>query len=157
MKNLFFAFAISIAMVSGAMAQRGNDKMPSPEERASRQLERINKEVNLSAEQQASVKQALLKRIENTDSLRSDAAQQRKEMQQQRQAMRGQAKNTVDEFDTTMKSILSEEQYKKFKAYQQSQREQVKENVSERRKERPQNLRQERGRKQAPKKTNDNR
>jgi Spy/CpxP family protein refolding chaperone len=97
-KTLLILFAVAIASVN-MMAQEpqdGNTPKRSPEERATKMLERMTKELVLTADQQTKMKALILKR------------------EKEREERMKEEKARMDKMDAEIKAILTPEQYQKF-------------------------------------------
>ncbi|OGX84878.1 hypothetical protein [Hymenobacter glacialis] len=121
-----FAFTVSTAaaqtttpgtMSQGTMAQgRGNGRMQqgNPEEMATRQSQRMTRELGLNADQTAKVQQILLARGQETQAMRGQArdAANRDQMRAQMQASRA-------KYEAQFKEVLTADQYTKYAAMQE--------------------------------------
>lgn len=109
-KILFLATAfIMFLAVSVNAQQRGPRERMTPEQQATRMVERLNTELTLTDKQQTELKTWF------TDSFkkRSEAFEKNKE---NREEMRAQMKKNQEETDAQLKKVLTAEQYKTYKA-----------------------------------------
>ncbi len=118
-----FIFAIFIlGVVNVATAQEDEDiKGVTAEQRAAKQLAKLTKELGLSAQQQPGVKVAILARIQKTDALRGTEEEKKAKWQA--------AKGAIDEYNASIKGILTAEQYTQFEQQQKEQRRKMREKM----------------------------
>lgn len=141
MKKLLIAALLFVGMVSFAQdadqsSKPQREKM-SPEQRNDKQLKKLTSELNLDANQQTQVKQFLADRSAKAQSFK-EARQAKKDSNmkptaEEKAAFRKQMKDEVDANDAKMKSILNTDQYTKWKAIQEENKEKFKEKRKERR------------------------
>lgn len=122
---LLAAFALTIgtaaaqtttptAPAAGQMQGRGYGRTQgTPEEMATRQSQRMTKELDLNADQTAKVQQILLARGQEMQAMRGQArdASNREQLRSQMQANRS-------KYETQFKEVLTADQYTKFAAMQ---------------------------------------
>lgn len=109
-KILFLATTLLMFLTSGVDAQqRGPREKMTPEQQATRTVERLNTELKLTDKQQTELKAWF------TDSFkkRSETFEKNKE---NREAMRAQMQKDRTATDAQLKKVLTAEQYKTYKA-----------------------------------------
>lgn len=109
-KILFLATTVLMFLAVGVSAQeKAPREKPTPEQQATRMVERLNKELTLTDKQQTSLKTWF------TDSFkkRSEAFEKNKD---NREGMRAQMQKDREANDTQLKKVLTADQYKTFKA-----------------------------------------
>jgi Spy/CpxP family protein refolding chaperone len=111
MKKLLFpllALALSIGTAS-AQDERPGRERPNPEEQAARQSERLTKELGLSADQAARIKEIDLERAKEMQAGRGQGkpSGSRNEMEAKMQADRS-------KYDARYKEVLTADQYAKY-------------------------------------------
>lgn len=113
MKKLVFVATIlfmSLSFIANAQQhQRGPRENMTPEEQSTKMVERLNKELKLTAKQQADLKTFFTASFKK----RSENFQKNKE---NREAMRESMKKDREATDVEMKKVLTAEQYKTYKA-----------------------------------------
>lgn len=122
-KILFFATTVLMFLAIGVNAQqRGPREKLTPEQQATRMVERMNEELKLTDKQQADLKTYFTTSIKN----RNEAFEKNKDNREQ---MREQMKKDREATDAQLKKVLTAEQYKTYKANEekrQKEREQHK-------------------------------
>lgn len=122
-KILFFATTVLMFLAIGVNAQqRGPREKLTPEQQATRMVERLNEELKLTDKQQADLKTYFTTSIKN----RNEAFEKNKDNREQ---MREQMKKDREATDAQLKKVLTAEQYKTYKANEekrQKEREQHK-------------------------------
>ena len=109
-KILFLATTVLLFLAFNVNAQqRGPRERPTPEQQATRMVERLNQELKLTDKQQTELKTWF------TDSFkkRNEAFEKNRE---NREAMRSQMQKDREETEAELKKVLTEEQYKTYKA-----------------------------------------
>lgn len=109
-KILFLATTLLMFLALGVNAQqRGPREKLTPEQQATRMVERLNKELKLTDKQQTDLKTYF------TDSFkkRNEALEKNKD---NREGMRDQMKKDREATDAQLKKVLTAEQYKTYKA-----------------------------------------
>jgi len=144
MKKLFIAALLFVGIASFAQ----NDDMDqkpvreqrerlTPEQRNDRQLKKITTELNLNTAQQEQVKLFIAEKSAKAQKLREARNQQKdnsnKLTADQREAFKKEMIAEKDASDAKMKSILTADQYTKWKASQQQDRDKVRDKMKERR------------------------
>ena len=123
MQKILALFA-SLAFISAAQAQtaplNNGGNAPSPEQQAQNQAQRLAKELNLSADQQAKVQQLMAAQRQETQTAIQNAAGDRRAMGQAMRAGR-------DKFEGQLKTVLSADQYTKYQQLMTERRAQMRE------------------------------
>ena len=121
MLPLFAAFAFTVgtatAQTAPAMAQAPMQQgrpMPSPEQMAAHQTERLTKELNLNADQTGKVQQIMQQRAQDMQAMRGQH-----ESGASRDQLHGQMKANRAKYDDQFKAVLTPDQYTKYTAMQQ--------------------------------------
>ena len=121
MKKIVMILFIAAMTAVSANAQEKKQEAPSskktPEERAENMTKRLSKELALSAEQEAKVKELILKR------------------EKQRAEGMKKAKEEMEKVDAEFKTIFTAEQYQKFEKKKEEMKAKRKENQQHRHKE----------------------
>lgn len=99
---MFLAFAVSAQ-------QRGPREKMTPEQQASRMVERLNKELTLNEQQQKDLKTWFTTSFKQRE-------ENMKKGQDNREAMREQMKKDREATDAQLKKVLTADQYKTYKA-----------------------------------------
>ena len=108
MKKLILSLvAVAIVSASG-MAQEKQKPMKTPEEKAARQVDKMDRELTLTADQKAKIKEIILKR----DLAREDLF---KKYPEKNDAFREENKKLNNESEKEIKAILTPEQIEKQK------------------------------------------
>lgn len=100
---LMFA-AISYAQHDKPPMQKKDGEMPNPEEMVKKEMKMLKKELDLTETQEAFVRKILEESAQKMKSLMESGSKDFEEM-----------KKLKDEKDTKMKSVLTEEQWEKYK------------------------------------------
>jgi len=144
MKKLFIAALLFVGIASFAQ----NDDMDqkpvreqreklTPEQRNDRQLKKITTELNLNSAQQEQVKLFIAEKSAKAEKMREARNKQKdnsnKLTADQREAFKKEMIAEKDASDAKMKSILTADQYTKWKASQQQDRDKVRDKMKERR------------------------
>ncbi|MCU0449512.1 MAG: hypothetical protein MUC97_06640 [Bernardetiaceae bacterium] len=122
-KYLFFAL---LCMLSTLALAQSEERAGTPQERAARQAERLAKELNLTAEQQAQTEAALLVRSQAMGEVKGTGKANKR-------ASLGKMKAAQNEYEQTMRGVLNDEQFAKFSEMQKEQKTKVREKIRERR------------------------
>lgn len=121
MKNQLFSLLAAFALTIGAAAAqtqpatlpaggREHRQQGTPEERATRQSEKMTKELGLTADQSSRIKQILLARDQEMQALRG----QGKPAEGSREQMGTQMKASREKYDAQFKQVLTADQYTKY-------------------------------------------
>ena len=144
MKKLFIAALLFIGVASFAqdMDQRPSGEQRermTPEQRNEKQLKKLTSELSLDANQQAQVKQLLAERSAKAEKLREARQAQRdsntKPTAAERETFKKQMIAENDANDAKMKAILNADQYTKWKAIQEENKDKARERMKEYQKE----------------------
>jgi periplasmic protein CpxP/Spy len=127
-KSLFFAL---LWMLSTLALAQTDERAGTPQERAARQAQRLAKELDLSAEQQAEAEAALLVRAQTAEEVKGTGKANKR-------AAMGKIKAAQNEYEQTMRDVLTDEQYAKFTEMQEEQKTKLREKIRERRGQRDQ-------------------
>jgi periplasmic protein CpxP/Spy len=111
MKKLMMVLSMVITFSTFALAQRGGGGDMDPAKRAERMSSKMKEELKLSDDQYAKVLKVYTERM-------SKAQNDRKEMQEKRKELMDERKAEREEVEASLKEILTEEQFEKFKANQ---------------------------------------
>lgn len=144
MKKLFIAALLFVGIASFAQDDdmdqkpvREQRERLTPEQRNDRQLKKITTELNLNTAQQEQVKLFIAEKSSKAEKLREARNQQKdnsnKLTADQREAFKKQMIAEKDASDAKMKSILTADQYTKWKASQEQDRDKVRNKMKERR------------------------
>lgn len=129
MKTLKFIGLILILFISNfTFAQQEMQNTKTPEERAKNQTKILTKACNLTQDQQLNVEKVLLVSIVKLKELRSTKPTKRGDKFAEIQVIK-------DNQNTEIKKIISEEQYQKYLETIEKQKEKIKENRLENRRE----------------------
>jgi hypothetical protein len=144
MKKLFIAALLFIGVAS--FAQEADQKPTreqrerlTPEQRSDKQLKKLTSELNLDANQQAQVKQLLADRNAKAEQFK-EARKAKKDSDvkptaAEREAFKKEVMAERDANDAKMKSILNADQYTKWKAIQEENKDKAREKMKEYKKE----------------------
>ncbi|MBF4494370.1 hypothetical protein IRZ83_18705 [Flavobacterium sp. JLP] len=143
MKKLFIAALLFVGMASFAqdMDQPSRDQRErlTPEQRNEKQLKKLTTDLSLDANQQAQVKQLLAERSAKAEKLRDARKAQKnsdvKPTADQREAFKKEMIAEKEANDAKMKTILTADQYKKWTAIQEENKDKARERMKEYRKE----------------------
>ncbi|WP_029273419.1 hypothetical protein [Flavobacterium sp. KJJ] len=143
MKKLFIAALLFVGMASFAqdMDQPSRDQRErlTPEQRNEKQLKKLTTDLSLDANQQAQVKQLLAERSAKAEKLRDARKAQKnsdvKPTADQREAFKKEMIAEKEANDAKMKTILTADQYKKWTAIQEENKDKAREKMKEYRKE----------------------
>jgi len=144
MKKLFIAALLFVGIASFAQDDdmdqkpvREQRERLTPEQRNDRQLKKITTELNLNTAQQEQVKLFIAEKSAKAQKLREARNQQKdnsnKLTADQREAFKKEMIAEKDASDAKMKSILTADQYTKWKASQEQDRDKVRDKMKERR------------------------
>jgi len=144
MKKLFIAALLFIGIASFAQeADQKPTREPreklTPEQRSDKQLKKLTSELNLDANQQAQVKQLLADRNTKAEQFK-EARKAKKDSNvkptaAEREAFKKEVMAERDANDAKMKSILNADQYTKWKAIQEENKDKAREKMKEYKKE----------------------
>lgn len=112
-KIAFLTTTLLLFLVFAVSAQpRDNRERLAPEQQAARTVERLTKELQLTAKQQAELKTWFTTSIKKRQDMMA-------KNQGNREAMRENAKKDREETDIQMKKVLTADQFKKYKENQE--------------------------------------
>lgn len=125
-KILFLATTVLMFLALGVNAQqRGPREKLTPEQQATRMVERLNEELKLTDKQQADLKTYFTTSIKN----RNEAFEKNKDNREQ---MREQMKKDREATDAQLKKVLTAEQYKTYKANEEKRQKEREQHKSQR-------------------------
>lgn len=125
-KILFLATTVLMFLAMGVNAQqRGPREKLTPEQQATRMVERLNEELKLTDKQQADLKTYFTTSIKN----RNEAFEKNKDNREQ---MREQMKKDREATDAQLKKVLTAEQYKTYKANEEKRQKEREQNKGQR-------------------------
>jgi protein CpxP len=142
MKKLIIAAMLFVGIASFAQDATGSDAKPqrekmTPEQRNDKQLKKLTSELNLDANQQTQVKQLLADRSAKAEQFKEARMAKKdsntKPTAEEKAAFKKQMTDEVAANDAKMKSILNADQYTKWKAIQEENKDKFKEKMKERR------------------------
>jgi periplasmic protein CpxP/Spy len=139
-KKLFIIALFAIGFTS--FAQEGDKQMSkdqmekmTPEQRTEKQLEKLTSDLNLDAKQQEQIRQVLVehetKRADFKTKRGERKAKAQKPTSEEREAFKKEMTDNKANMDTKMKSILTPEQFEKWKGNNEKKREKLKERMLE--------------------------
>ncbi|QOG02254.1 hypothetical protein [Flavobacterium sp. MDT1-60] len=147
MKKLFIAALLFVGVASFAQDTDNNatqdhkehKERMTPEQRNEKQLKKLTSELSLDANQQAQVKQLLADRSAKAEKFR-EARQAKKDSDAkpttaEREAFKKEMMAEKEANDAKMKGILNADQYTKWKAIQEQNKDKAREKMNEYRKE----------------------
>lgn len=111
MKKLMMVLSMVMLISTFAMAQRGGGGGMDATKRAERMSAQMKEELKLSDDQHAKVVKLYTDRMAKTQGNRKEMQEQRKELSDERKAER-------EEMEASLKEILTDEQFEKFKTNQ---------------------------------------
>jgi protein CpxP len=126
MKKIIFSLA-AILLAAGVYAKDSTKVKKSPEEMAGKRADKLKTELSLSDDQRSKVYAALLETISKKQAIR-----ERYKGSSDKKAMKAEMRSVHEGFDTSMKSILTSEQYTKWAEIKEKQKEKHKEKHKER-------------------------
>lgn len=144
MKKLFIAALLFVGMASFAQeADQKPNREPreklTPEQRNDKQLKKLTSELNLDANQQAQVKQLLADRSAKAEKFKEERKDRKdsnvKPTAAEKDAFKKQMMDEKDANDAKMKSILTADQYNKWKSIQKENQDKMKDKMKEYKKE----------------------
>lgn len=144
MKKLFIAALLFVGMASFAQeADQKPNREPreklTPEQRNDKQLKKLTSELNLDANQQAQVKQLLADRSAKAEKFKEERKDRKdsnvKPTAAEKDAFKKQLMDEKDANDAKMKSILTADQYNKWKSIQKENQDKMKDKMKEYKKE----------------------
>jgi protein CpxP len=139
MKKLIIAAFLFVGIASFAQeadqsVQPQRERL-TPEQRNDRQLKKLTSELNLDANQQAQVKQLLADKSAKAEKFKEDRKSKKENgtslTTEDKVAFRKQMLDEKAANDAKMKSILNDDQYKKWTAVKDENREKAKEKMKE--------------------------
>lgn len=111
---LALVFAVGTISAQDAKGKKPAKGKPTPEQRAQKSVDNLDKAVILSAEQKTQVYDLALTRAKKVDAIRE--ANKGKKTPEEREAMKKEIKAAHKEYRTAVKAILTQEQKDKLKA-----------------------------------------
>ncbi len=144
MKKLFIAALLFVGIASFAQDADMDQKPPreqrerlTPEQRNEKQLKKLTSDLSLDTKQQEQIKQLLAERSAKSEKFR-DARKEQKESgtkltAEQKEAFKKEMMAEKDANDAKMKGILTADQYTKWKAIQEENKDKIREKMKERR------------------------
>ena len=144
MKKLFIAALLFVGIASFAQDADVDQKPPreqrerlTPEQRNEKQLKKLTSDLSLDTKQQEQIKQLLAERSAKSEKFR-DARKEQKESgtkltAEQKEAFKKEMMAEKDANDAKMKGILTADQYTKWKAIQEENKDKIREKMKERR------------------------
>ncbi|MBK0370443.1 DUF4890 domain-containing protein [Flavobacterium agrisoli] len=133
MKKFLLVALLSIGMVGFAQNRPERERL-TPEQRVEKQTERLTKELNLSSDQQKQVKDLLTSESAEMQKMRGERSDRAsKPTAAEREVMKKQMTAAKEGHNAKMKTILTDDQYKKFVTNQEKSQERMRENVERRR------------------------
>lgn len=144
MKKLFIAALLFVGIASFAQ-DADMDQKPlreqrerlTPEQRNEKQLKKLTSDLSLDTKQQEQVKQLLAEKSAKSEKLRDARKEQResgtKLTADQKEAFKKEMMAEKDANDAKMKGILTADQYTKWKAIQEENKDKIREKIKERR------------------------
>ena len=133
MKKLFVVALLVVGLTTFAQekGKRGDFKEMTPEQRTEMQVKKMTKDLDLNETQQKQIKELLNSQKED----RAEMLERRKEMKEtaekatkeQRAEMKAKMEEKKAVIDAKMKSILTDDQYKKWEAQKEEGKEKMKE------------------------------
>lgn len=144
MKKLFIAALLFVGIASfsqdGDMDQkpaREQRERMTPEQRNEKQLKKLTSELTLDAKQQDQVKQLIAERSVKSEKLREARKEQREKgtklTDAQKEAFKKEMTAEAEANDAKMKGILTADQYTKWKAIQEANKDKMRDQMRERR------------------------
>ncbi|GIQ57753.1 hypothetical protein Flavo103_08890 [Flavobacterium collinsii] len=131
---LLFVGIASFAQEADQSVQPQRERL-TPEQRNDRQLKKLTSELNLDANQQAQVKQLLADKNAKAEKFKEDRKSKKENgtslTTEDKVAFRKQMLDEKAANDAKMKSILNDDQYKKWTAVKDENREKAKEKMKE--------------------------
>ena len=131
MKKLFVVALLVVGLTTFAQEKekKGDRKNMSPEERTEMRVEKMTKELDLNETQQKQVKELLASQKEN----REEFIEKRKEIKEtaekatkeQRAEMKAKMEENKEAIKSKMKTILTDEQYKKWESNMEEKKEKM--------------------------------
>jgi protein CpxP len=144
MKKLFIAALLFVGVASFAQdadqkpAREPREKL-TPEQRTEKHLQKLTTDLNLDANQQAQVKQLLAERSAKAENFKAARADRKdsnvKPTAAEKEAFKKDVMAEKEANDAKMKVILNADQYKKWTAIQEENKEKAREKMKEYRKE----------------------
>ncbi|MDW8852938.1 hypothetical protein SD960_22755 [Flavobacterium sp. MMLR14_040] len=139
MKKLFIAALLLIGVASFAQDTDQKREKLTPEQRNEKQLQKLTSELSLDANQQSQVKQLLAERSAKAEKIK-EARQAKKDSDikptaEEKEAFKKEMLAEKEANDAKMKSILTADQYTKWHALQEKNKEKAREKMREYKKE----------------------
>lgn len=120
MKKLLIVCGLLFSVITFAHAQQGGGrKMPSPEERAKRNTDRLAEKLTLTEDQKTKVSTIFLDQATAVDKIREAGSGDR-------EATRAQVLKLSDETDAKIAAVLTADQKKTYEAWRAEQKEKMK-------------------------------
>jgi periplasmic protein CpxP/Spy len=118
----FILSLLAVVMAAGAYAHDSAKVKKSPAEMANKRADKLKTELNLSDEQRSKVYTTIFDKIN-----KHQAVKEKYKGTKDKKSMRAEMKTVHDDFDASMKSILTAEQYGKWQELKSKQKEKHKE------------------------------
>ena len=139
MKKLFIAALLFVGVTSFAQDTDQKRERLTPEQRNEKQLQKLTSELSLDVNQQSQVKQLLAERSAKAEKFK-EARQAKKDSDvkptaAEREAFKNELKAEKESNDAKMKAILTADQYTKWHALQEKNKDKAKEKMREYKKE----------------------
>jgi len=139
MKKLFIAVLLLVGVASFAQDTDQKREKLTPEQRSEKQLQKLTSELSLDANQQTQVKQLLAERSAKAEKFK-EARQTKKDSDvkptaEEKEAFKKEMLAEKEANDAKMKSILTPDQYTKWHALQEKNKEKAREKMKEYKKE----------------------
>ncbi|MBF4519209.1 hypothetical protein IRZ71_22895 [Flavobacterium sp. ANB] len=144
MKKLFIAALLFVGITSFAQdadqkPEREQRERLTPEQRNEKQLQKLTSELSLDANQQAQVKQLLAERSAKAEKFKEARKDKKdsgtKPTAEEKEAFKKEMLAEKDANDAKMKSILTADQYTKWHALQEKNKDKAREKIKEYKKE----------------------
>jgi protein CpxP len=130
MKNVILAISLMLVTLTFAQKSETKGERGSSQEMVEKRLGKLKAELNLTDDQMKQIKPIMEARVEKMKSKKESQQAEKAEKKAQREAMKEEMKAD----DEKMKKILTPEQYEKWKALRNDDKEKMKEKIKERRK-----------------------
>lgn len=119
MKKLLFTAALLTGLITAGFAQQGPQKeQKSPEERARRMTEALEKKLNLTADQKSKVYEINLDRAKKMEAMRRENEKKMAEKMEKR-------RDLTEESDKKLEKVLTADQLKSYREMQSNMHERM--------------------------------
>ncbi|WP_051590658.1 Spy/CpxP family protein refolding chaperone [Flavobacterium daejeonense] len=137
MKKLIIAALLVVSVSTFAQekqerSQRGDMRNMTPEQRAERRVERMTKDLNLDAKQQEQLKQMYANEAKEREAMMADMKNKKDKSKEKAGDQRKGMQDRMKASEEKMKTILTPEQFTKWKSNQDKMRERMQQRMSER-------------------------